>query len=59
MVSILEAFGVYFRGLEAAGAPIACLVYHLGVPRVAMVPQKVLNGVPTWAGALFCQNPVC
>ena len=54
MGSILEAFGVYFGGLEAAGAPIACLWYHLGIPGVAMVPHKVLNGVPTGAGALFC-----
>ena len=51
--SILEACGVYFEGLEAAGAPIACLLCHLGIPRVAMVLNKVLNGVLAAAGALF------
>ena len=50
----MDAFGVNFGGLEAAGSPIACLGYHLGIPEVAMVPHKVLNGVPRGAGALFC-----
>ena len=29
---ILEVVGDYFGGLEAAGAPIACLGFYFGIP---------------------------
>ena len=57
MGSIFKIFGGLVRGLEAAGASIGCLGYHLGIPGEAMVPQNVLNGSATPIGALFCWKP--
>ena len=58
LMGILQALGVYFAGLEAAGAPIACLGYHLGIPGVAIVPHKVLNCIRTISDARWyiCVN---
>ena len=54
MGSIWEAFGIYFGGLEAVRAPIASHWYQLGISEVAMaLAHRVLDGVPTGAGALF------